>query len=74
VEIAPIFVPAGSPLAGKTLAELDLRNKTGLTLLAIRRDSELLTDLDARTKICQNDELFVIGSPDKVALASIHLA
>jgi CPA2 family monovalent cation:H+ antiporter-2 len=74
VEIAPIFVPSGSPLAGKSLAELDLRNKTGLTLLAIRRDSELMTDLDAQTKICQNDELFVIGAPDKVALASIHLA
>jgi hypothetical protein len=50
VEIAPIFVPSGSPLAGKSLAELDLRNKTGLTLLAIRRDSELMTDLDAQTK------------------------
>lgn len=73
VEIAPIFVPPGSPLAGKSLAELDLRNKTGLTLLAIRRDKQLMTNLDARTQICHRDELFVIGSPDKVALASIHL-
>ncbi len=73
VEIAPIFVPPDSPLAGKTLAELDLRNKTGLTLLAIRRDTQLMTNLDAQTKICQNDELFVIGPPDKVALAMVHL-
>ena len=73
VEIAPIIVPSDSPLAGKSLAELDLRNKTGLTLLAIRRDSQMMTSLDAQTKICHNDELFVIGSPDKVALAAVHL-
>ncbi len=73
VEIAPIFVPSDSPLIGKSLAELDLRNKTGLTLLAIRRDKQLMTNLDARTQICHSDELFVIGSPDKVAMASVHL-
>jgi CPA2 family monovalent cation:H+ antiporter-2 len=74
VEIAPIFVALDSPLAGKSLAELDLRNKTGLTLLAIRRDRQLLTNLDAQTKICPNDELFVIGTPDKVALTAVNLA
>jgi len=73
IEIAPIFVMPDSPLVGRSLAELDLRNKTGLTLLAIRRNTQLMTNLDAQTKICHNDELFVIGSPDKVAMASIHL-
>lgn len=73
VEIAPIIVPPDSPLAGKSLAELDLRNQIGLTLLVIRRDSELITNLDAQTRIRQNDELFVIGPPDKVALASVSL-
>jgi CPA2 family monovalent cation:H+ antiporter-2 len=73
IEISPVFVPPGSPLTGKTLAELDLRNKTGLTLLAIRRGSELMTNVDAQTKICENDELFVIGTPDNVALAAVHL-
>jgi CPA2 family monovalent cation:H+ antiporter-2 len=73
IEISPIFVPPGSPLSGKTLAELDLRNKTGLSLLAIRRGSELMTHVDAQTKLCENDELFVIGTPDKVASAAVHL-
>jgi len=73
IEIAPIFVPPDSPLAGKSLAELDLRNRTGLTLLAIRRNEEMMTDLDAQTVICPDDELFVIGAPDKVALASLEL-
>jgi CPA2 family monovalent cation:H+ antiporter-2 len=71
VEIAPIFVPPDSPLAGKSLAALDLRHKTGLTLLAIRRDAQLITNLDGQTIICPQDELFVIGAPDKVATATI---
>jgi CPA2 family monovalent cation:H+ antiporter-2 len=73
IEIAPIYVPLDSPLAGQSLAELDLRNRTGLTLLAIRREGKLLTDLDAQTVICPDDELFVIGAPDKVATASMAL-
>ncbi len=73
LEISPIFVPNDSPLAGKSLAELDFRNKMGLTLLAIRRNAELVTDLNAQTKICNNDELFVMGAPDRVAMASMQL-
>ncbi|MCG3211481.1 MAG: putative cation/proton antiporter YbaL [Anaerolineae bacterium] len=73
VEIAPLLVPSDSSLAGQTLAELNLRNSTGLTLLAIRRDGEMLANPDAATKICHNDELFVIGPPDRVAAAALYL-
>lgn len=73
IEIAPMIVPSGSPLTGQSLAELDLRNKTGLTLLAIRRDAQLMTALDGKTTLRQDDELFVIGPPDKVALASSQI-
>jgi CPA2 family monovalent cation:H+ antiporter-2 len=73
MEISPIFVPADSPLADRTLAEIELRQKTGLTLLAILRDEKLITDLDAQTVIQAADELFVIGAPDKVALAVSNL-
>jgi CPA2 family monovalent cation:H+ antiporter-2 len=73
IEIAPLVVPQNSWLVGKSLAEIDLRHKTGLTLLAIRRNSQMITNLDARTKIQQNDQLFVIGSPDKVVNAALYL-
>jgi CPA2 family monovalent cation:H+ antiporter-2 len=73
IEIAPLVVPPDSWLVGKSLTEIDLRNQTGLTLLAIRRNSQMITNLDAHTKIHQNDELFVIGSPDKVVNAALHL-
>jgi hypothetical protein len=32
-----------------------------------------MTHVDAQTKLCENDELFVIGTPDKVASAAVHL-
>ncbi len=70
IEITPVFVSSESALVGKTLAEIDLRKKTGLTLLAIRRDSQLMTEINADTEILDNDELFLIGAPDKVAAAS----
>ncbi len=70
IEITPVVVSSNSPMAGKTLAEIGLRKKTGLTLLAIRRDSQLVTEISAETEIRDNDELFVIGAPDKVAAAS----
>jgi CPA2 family monovalent cation:H+ antiporter-2 len=73
IEIAPLVVPQNSWLAGKSLAEIDLRRKTGLTLLAIRRNAQMITNLDAHTKIQQNDELFVIGPPDKVVNAALYL-
>jgi CPA2 family monovalent cation:H+ antiporter-2 len=73
IEIAPISVTPASPLAEKSLAELDLRNRTGLTVLAIRRGSQILTKLDAKTKIQPDDQLFVIGSPRDVATVSVNL-
>jgi CPA2 family monovalent cation:H+ antiporter-2 len=73
IEIAPVVVAPDSPLVEKTLAELDLRNKTGLTLLALRRDAQLLTNPNATTKLQPNDELFVIGSPQDIATAFAYL-
>jgi uncharacterized protein YbcI len=73
IEITPISIAAGSPLAEKSLTELDLRKKTGLTVLAIRRGSQILTNLDAKTEIQPDDELFVIGSPRDGAIVSVNL-
>jgi CPA2 family monovalent cation:H+ antiporter-2 len=74
IEIAPMFVPPDSPMVGRTLAEIDMRNRTGLNLLAIRRNGEIMTEMAASTCIEENDELFVIGPPEKVAQATLALA
>ncbi|MDF9747228.1 SLC13 family permease [Natrinema salsiterrestre] len=48
--LAKTIVPVDSPFVGKTLSETHLREVYQLTVLAIRRDGELLrTDLEERT-------------------------
>jgi CPA2 family monovalent cation:H+ antiporter-2 len=56
-----------SPLVGKSLAEIELRKKYGVTVLAIRRDQQILSNPDVNIPFCANDVLFVLGPPDRVA-------
>jgi len=67
VEISTLRVAEGSPLVGKTLARIELRKKYGVTVLAIRRDQQILSNPDVNIPFCANDLLFILGPPDKVA-------
>jgi len=67
VEISTLRVAEKSPLVGKSLAEIELRKKYGVTVLAIRRDSQILSNPNVNMPFCANDMLFVLGPPDKVA-------
>ncbi len=67
VEISTLRVAERSPLVGKSLAEIELRKKYGVTVLAIRRDSQILSNPNVNMPFCANDMLFVLGPPDKVA-------
>lgn len=58
------FVRTPAPaLVGETLAEADIRNRTGATVVAIERKNELLTDLGPKTRIEPEDVLVAAGSP-----------
>ncbi len=67
IEISTLRVVEGSPLVGKSLAETDLRKKYGVTVLAIRRNSKILSNPDVNMPFYDNDVLFVLGPPDRVA-------
>ena len=67
VEISTLRVAERSPLVGKSLAEIELRKKYGVTVLAIRRNSQILSNPNVNMPFCANDMLFVLGPPDKVA-------
>lgn len=67
VEISTLKVIGTSPFVGKSLAELELRKKHGVTVLAIRRASQILPNPDVTLPFCANDVLFILGSPDRVA-------
>jgi CPA2 family monovalent cation:H+ antiporter-2 len=66
IEISAIRVHPGSPVVGKTLGQIGLRKKYGVTLLAIRRPTDILSDIGAKTQVHADDILLILASPDKV--------
>ncbi len=67
LSLETLRVQPGSPLAGQRLGEAGLRKKHGVTVLAIRRDSEILSNPDGESPIQANDALILWGEPEKVA-------
>jgi CPA2 family monovalent cation:H+ antiporter-2 len=67
VEISTVRLKAQAPLTGKTLAEIELRKKYGITVLAIRRDSQLLVNPEADMQLQAHDLLIILGEPEKIA-------
>ena len=66
-EISTIRVSQESPLVGKTLAQIELRKKLGVTLLAIRRDSQIISNPEGDTKFYANDVLVLLAPQNKIA-------
>lgn len=56
-----------APAIGKTLRELDLRARTGATLLAVRRDAAFTTILSADFQFRKDDFLVLAGSRRQIA-------
>ncbi|PXF57596.1 MAG: potassium transporter KefB [Deltaproteobacteria bacterium] len=70
VEIDTLRIGEKSSLAGRSLAEIDLMKKFGITVLAIRRNQEILPNPKADMPLFAKDVLYIIGSPDKLAEAA----
>lgn len=51
-------------LAQQTLAQLDLRNRMGVTILVIKRDEQLLVSPPGDTVLMKDDLLLVLGAND----------
>ena len=69
VDISTFRIAQGSPLIGKTLAQMELRRRYGVSVVAIRRDSQILSNQGADTLLHSNDVLFVLGSSEKISEA-----
>ncbi len=67
VDVSSLRLCEDSPLAGRSIAEVGLRTKFGVTILAIRRDTQILSNPDASTRLLPNDILIVLGQPSKLA-------
>jgi CPA2 family monovalent cation:H+ antiporter-2 len=62
-----------SPLIGKTLADTQLRKKTGAVVVAIGRRGRNLVAPGAEARLEGGDELFVFGEADQVRAADEYL-
>ncbi|MBD3882453.1 cation:proton antiporter [Phormidium tenue FACHB-886] len=65
-------LPEGSPMAGMTIEETDLRRLTGVSLMAIQRQgeetkSEEIDYPDAQTLLETGDRLLVVGEPSELS-------
>jgi len=54
---------AGS-VAGDTLAEARIRERTGCTVIAVERNSSVFTDLDPDFRIRKGDQLVIAGTDE----------
>ena len=58
-----IAVPAGSPLAGQSLRQAQIRDRTGALVLALRDgDGRFTTNPDPETQVCAGQILIAIGT------------
>jgi Trk K+ transport system NAD-binding subunit len=65
--IAELEVFADSKWSGKTLAELQFRQRCGVTVVGIRRGEERITSPGPNESLQPGDRLIVIGTSDKVS-------
>lgn len=64
LEIDEYRIGSGSPLVGKSLRDANVRDRTGATIVAIKReDGETLVSPDPTSVLAANDTLILVGSP-----------
>lgn len=74
LEIAWRAVEAGSPLAGSTLAEANVRAQTGASVIALVRNHQVQANPKSSTTFQAGDLVGLIGEPDQIGLAERFFA
>ena len=70
LDIGPAFgiekVRPPASFVGKTLGELDLKNRLGVTPIALRRGPNVIINPAREERVAEGDELILIGRDDKL--------
>ncbi|MDP8911569.1 MAG: TrkA family potassium uptake protein [Actinomycetota bacterium] len=70
IDLAPDFgiqkMRPPASIVGRTLRELDLSGRHGVTLLALRRDERIVLNPEASERIEEGDELVIAGPDDRL--------
>lgn len=70
---ATFYVTEGSPACGHSLAELDLRAKTGATVIAVVRGAEPMSNPNPDLRLISGDTLVLLGTPEQLRLGTLAL-
>ncbi|GAB4296586.1 MAG: cation:proton antiporter [Myxococcota bacterium] len=70
MEISTFRVMEGAQVAGRKLSEIHLRKTYGVTLLAIRRESGILSNPSGETEIRAGDILVIYGKQENIVTAA----
>ena len=65
-EYSIVELTANRKLIGKTIAQLDLRKKFGITVLAIKRNDEIIVSPLPIEELCQHDICVLLGSNSQI--------
>jgi CPA2 family monovalent cation:H+ antiporter-2 len=69
ININPITIKNNSKADGKSLIELQLRSKTGVTLVAIKRGAEIIEHPSPKEILHGEDVVYLIGTQEQIELA-----
>lgn len=72
-EFVSLRVKEGSPVIGKTLSEIQLRRKFGITLLAVQRVARIFSNPGGDMRIWANDIIVLFGPNDKIREFSLFV-
>jgi CPA2 family monovalent cation:H+ antiporter-2 len=64
IDIQVVKVGKSSNFDGKSLADLDFRNKHGVTILSVRRGSDMIYTPEGNFKLQEKDACILLGKPD----------
>lgn len=70
INITAVTVEIASYVEGKTIGETDLRRKTGVTVLAVKRGEEIIEHPTIKTRFQTDDIAYILGDPEQVNLAA----
>jgi CPA2 family monovalent cation:H+ antiporter-2 len=66
-ELETLTVGAGAPLEGRSIAEMELRRRHGVTVLALRRGGEVISNPVASTRLAAGDLTVLMGPAPRLA-------
>jgi CPA2 family monovalent cation:H+ antiporter-2 len=74
IEIRWFRLPDDNPIVGKTLAEVNLRARTGASVIAILRDGYLMANPKSMTVFHEGDRIGLVGDKEEIETAQVLLA